>query len=761
MPTPAVDRSSSIADDLAAWRELLLDRVIWVAVAASLVPCVLVTLEALQGGSWAHALFCWGGTAILGAVSVRSRLPYRVRALVATVMMYGIGLWLLSGGSAMGLLCLLAFPVMTVLAVGTRAGLLALAVATATLVGVGWWLELPIPLTAGLPGDSLLRWLTIGSNLLLLGLLLSLSAGYLLRQLERALASRRSSEELLREVASQIPGMVFRLRLDQGRVPVLLYVSPGSQDVLGLDSGALMADPGLLLKSLHPDDARQLRRLARAMLAGTARHELQLRAVTPQGRTRWLQIQATEVQRLERTLVLNGVITDITDRKQAEATVWRQAHVDLLTGLLNRLSLQIEMSQALQHAQASGTQVAMLVVDLDRFKEVNDTRGHAGGDELLAQAARRLQTCVREGDFVARVGGDEFVLLLPRLDSIETAESMGQRVLAEMARSFAVLGHQSHVSASVGIAVYPQDGREPEELMQHADQALYQAKARGRNRLCRFTPELHEHAQRRMRLAQDLRTAIERGEMSLVYQPIVELDSARVRKVEALLRWNHPELGAVSPSEFVPIAETTGLVSDIDDWVLRSAASQVRIWRQRLHPDFRISINQSPLQFRTEQAPALGWSDRLAALDVPGAALIVEITEGLLLDNDDGVARQLRELRAAGVQVALDDFGTGYSALAYLHRYEIDMLKIDRSFVSGASVGHTGRSLCRAMVSLAEELDMQVVAEGVETVEQRDWLRSIGCQNAQGWLYGQAMSAPGFERWFEQRRAVTEMTEAA
>jgi diguanylate cyclase (GGDEF)-like protein len=497
------------------------------------------------------------------------------------------------------------------------------------------------------------------------------------------------------------------------------------------------------------------------MRAGAVRHEAEFRATAPHGKMRWLQMQATEVHRLGRTVVLNGVVTDITDRKEAEATVWRQAYVDLLTGLHNRLSLQIEMTKALHQAQTKGTQVAMLMVDLDRFKEVNDTRGHAGGDELLAQAAGRLQACVRAGDFVARAGGDEFVLLLPQLDSVTTAEALGQRVLAEMGRGFSVLGQLSYVSASIGIAVYPQDGGHPEELMQHADQALYQAKARGRNRLCRYTPELLEHAQRRMRLAHDLRTAIDQGQLSLVYQPIVELEGASVRKVEALLRWDHPELGAVSPAEFVPIAETCGVVGAIDDWVLRTAANQVRHWRRQLHPDFRISINQSPLQFRTEQAPSLGWADRLAALGVPGTALIVEITEGLLLDKDDTVVRQLRELRAAGVQVALDDFGTGYSALAYLHRYDIDLLKIDRSFVSGEAGGHTGRSLCRAMVAMADELDIQVVAEGVETADQRDWLRSIGCQNAQGWLYGKAMSAPDFENWLAQRHEAVAVAEPA
>jgi diguanylate cyclase (GGDEF)-like protein/PAS domain S-box-containing protein len=748
-------------DELAAWRGRLLDHVVGVTVLVCVLPCVLLTVEAWGGGSWTHAAFCWIGTAVFGVVSLRSGLSPAVRALVGTTMMYGFGLWLLSRGSAVGMLSLLAFPVMTVLVVGLRAGLLALAAATVTLIGVGWLLQLPFPMTSGLAGDSALRWVVIGSNLLLLGLLLCLSAGYLLHQFAQALASRRSSEGLLREVASQIPGMVFRLRLDEGWKPSFLFVSPGAMDVLGVPAESLMADARGLIERLHPDDAHQIVALRRAVRAGQTRHELEVRAIFPGGATRWLQLQATEVQREGRRIVLNGVITDITARKLAEETVTRQAHMDLLTGVLNRLALQIELDKALREAHQDGVQLGMLILDLDRFKEVNDTQGHAGGDELLAQAARRLLGCVRDGDFVARVGGDEFVLLLPRLESTEDAEIVGQRVLAAMDRVFTVLGQQAHVSASIGVAVYPHDGRRAEELMQRADQALYQAKALGRNRLCRYTPALHERAQRRMRLAHELRQAIDQGQLSLVYQPVVDLASGHVGKAEALLRWDHPEFGAVSPAEFIPIAEATGLVQAISDWVLEAAARQAVDWRRRLQPDLRLSINQSPLQFRAEAAPVPGWAERLAALGVPGEALIVEITEGLLLDKDDAVARQLRELRAAGVQVALDDFGTGYSALAYLHRYEIDLLKLDRSFVSGSASGHTGRALCRAIMTLARELGIQVVAEGVETTEQRDWLRGIGCQHAQGWLYARGMPAAEFEAWFRQRQHAAALAEPA
>jgi diguanylate cyclase (GGDEF)-like protein/PAS domain S-box-containing protein len=741
-------------DDLPAWRASLLNRVSLITLGAAVIPVALVTIEARDATSWTHAVLCWFSLAMLTLLCRPGLVSNGMRAAAGCALLYLFGVWLLTRGAAVGMLYLLAFPVVLALVLHTRAGVWALLLSALSLALGGWVLELNIPMVVGLPGDSLLRWITLASNLALLGTLMTLATGYLLRQLERTLANQRHSARLLREVASQVPGMVFRVRLDAALQPRFVFVSPGSQDLLGIAPDALIADAGQLSKCMPAEEQqRLLDQLRSGIRAGAVRHDTQLRVRTLPGEWRWLQVQATEVERDGDTVVLNGVATDITARKEAEARVQRQAYTDALTGLPNRLSLQLALARALDAAQRDGGQVALLLVDLDRFKEVNDTRGHAGGDALLVQAGQRLQGCLREQGVVARVGGDEFVLLLTGPDCESAAEAVGRRVLEAMSHAFPVDGHLAFVSASVGIALHPADGQDADELLIHADQALYEAKDAGRNRCCRFSADLQARAQRRVRLAQDLRIAIERHQLSLVYQPIVELATRRVVKAEALLRWQHPELGAISPAEFVPIAESAGLIDEIGSWVFATAARQVRTWRQTLDPAFRVGINHSPLQFRSEQARGRPWSAQLAALGIPGEALIVEITEGLLLDHSDALARQLSELRASGVQVALDDFGTGYSALAYLHRYEIDLLKIDRSFVSGAAASHTGRSLCRAMVALAQELGMQVVAEGVETAEQSEWLHSIGCQHAQGWLFGKGMPAGDFERWYAAHQA--------
>ncbi|MFM2050300.1 MAG: hypothetical protein RL682_791, partial [Pseudomonadota bacterium] len=440
-----------------------------------------------------------------------------------------------------------------------------------------------------------------------------------------------------------------------------------------------------------------------------------------------------------------GTHTDITDRKNAEALIWRQAHFDSLTGLPNRRMLRERLNNALHRCSETAGTLAVLFIDLDEFKEVNDALGHEVGDLLLVDAAKRIEQCVNTSDTVARMGGDEFTVIVNNAASPAEITPMLQHILAQLARAFNLRDEQVFVSASIGVALYPQDATQVEDLFRHADQALYVAKKTGRNRFSFFTPALRDAAQTRLRLTADLRMAITNNELSLVYQPIMNMQTNVVCKAEALLRWHHPVRGLVNPAEFIPIAESTGQIIAIGEWVFHQAARQAKRWRGLYGGDFQISVNKSPVQFHQPGLDTQPWVDHLRAIDLPGNAIVVEITEGVLLDATDAVTQQLRDLRNAGIAVSLDDFGTGYSSLTYLQRYAIDYIKIDQSFVRNLRAGSTDLALCKALIVLAHELGMKVVAEGVETPDQRDLLTAAGCDYGQGFLFSKPLSAQEFE----------------
>ncbi len=371
--------------------------------------------------------------------------------------------------------------------------------------------------------------------------------------------------------------------------------------------------------------------------------------------------------------------------------------------------------------------------------------GHDQGDLLLIEAGRRIQACVRASDTVARMGGDEFTVILSELPDSGHLEGLLEKLLHTLETFFQLGTEQVFVSASIGITLYPRDATQIEELFKNADQALYVAKGAGRNRFSFFTPALQEAAQMRLRLAADLRSALAEHQLEVHYQPIVELASGAIHKAEALLRWNHPSRGPVSPTVFIPIAESSGFIVEIGEWVFQQAARQVLAWRSNLSADFQISVNKSPVQFHHGSAGRVPWAVALQAQGLPGDSIVVEITEGLLLDTSASVANTLLELRDAGIRVSLDDFGTGYSSLSYLQKFDIDFVKIDQSFVRHLIDDSTDLALCKAIIVMAHALDMKVVAEGVETVQQRDLLAAAGCDFAQGYLYAKPMSASDFE----------------
>ncbi|MGZ4959511.1 MAG: EAL domain-containing protein [Methylomonas sp.] len=441
-----------------------------------------------------------------------------------------------------------------------------------------------------------------------------------------------------------------------------------------------------------------------------------------------------------------ALFSDITQRKQSEESIWRQANFDSLTGLPNRGMFREQLKQQIKKAHRSGQQVAVFFMDLDRFKEVNDSQGHEMGDELLKEAGRRIASCVRETDTAARLGGDEFTLIVPELDSLESVERIARNILMRMTTPFQLGEEQVYISASIGITIYPQDAEDLEQLLKNADQAMYASKRLGRSRYSFFTQTMQEQAMQRSKLLNDLRLALTAHQFRVFYQPIVELKSGSILKAEALLRWEHPTRHFVSPAEFIPLAEESGLINEIGEWVFLEAARQVSIWRKTHHEAFQISVNKSPIQIKNRDVEHPPWSQQLQALGLPGDSLVVEITEGLLLDAEPVTRDHLLDLRDSGIQVAIDDFGTGYSSLAYLRKFDIDYLKIDQSFTRELAENSDTLVLIEAIVAMAHKLGLKVIAEGVETEQQRLLLLNCNCDYAQGYLFAASMPADAFDR---------------
>jgi len=445
-----------------------------------------------------------------------------------------------------------------------------------------------------------------------------------------------------------------------------------------------------------------------------------------------------------------GIFGDISERKQAEARIQQLAHYDVLTGLPNRVLFSDRLEQALIYAQRSQSSVALLFLDLDRFKQINDTLGHGVGDQLLQMVAQRLLGCVREQDTVSRQGGDEFIVVLPGTD-MAGAESVADKMLQSVIQPYQLEGHVLRISSSIGIAMYPEHAQDAETLIKYADVAMYQAKEGGRNKYLHFDPSMNASAYERLTMESRLRVAVERQELRLYYQPQVDLVDGRIIGCEALVRWQHPDLGLVSPASFIPLAEETGLIMQISDWVLEEAIRQCRAWRDAGLQTPVVSVNLSPLQFRQrdlqEQVARL-----LETYAVPASALELELTESILMQGVERTLTTLHALTALGVTISIDDFGTGYSSLSYLKRFPIKKLKIDQSFVRDVTEDPNDATMVRTIILMAHSLKLHVIAEGVETESQAAFLRESGCERAQGYLFGRPMPAEAFALQLKKAR---------
>jgi diguanylate cyclase (GGDEF)-like protein/PAS domain S-box-containing protein len=565
-----------------------------------------------------------------------------------------------------------------------------------------------------------------------------------------------ASHELLAKLAQQVPGALFEFVMTPGGHMRCTYISAMAQELFELSPQQIKDNWTCLLLRVLPRDRARMRRALRQSAAGLEPLRFEFQVQLPDKGRCWRELNAKPTRLPDGATAWHGFTDDISERKRTEQTIrqfnatleWR-AHYDALTGLPNRALFRDRLEQDIKHARAAHGGIALLFIDLDRFKQVNDLLGHDVGDALLIQAARRIEQCVQLGDTVSRLGGDEFTVILTETSEMAHIEQVAQKIIDRLGEPFQLGNETAYVSASIGIALYPGDADLPEQLMRDADQAMYRSKSAGRNRLSFFEPAMQDAAMNRLRVTGALRQALSKQQLELYFQPVVELDTGRIAKAEALLRWNRPGFGLVMPEDFIDIAEESGQIVEIGDWVFEQAVQRSKCWSEMAGSTFEISINKSPVQF---QGPAHThpWVERIKQLELAPCSIAIEITESVLL-NPACVFDKLRKLQDGGMEVSIDDFGTGYSSMSYLKRLDIDYLKIDRSFIAEMMQDSTSRTITETIIVMAHKLGLKVIAEGVETAMQRDWLVQQRCDYAQGFLFAQAMPAVDFERMLAQQ----------
>jgi diguanylate cyclase (GGDEF)-like protein/PAS domain S-box-containing protein len=550
---------------------------------------------------------------------------------------------------------------------------------------------------------------------------------------ERAARAYRESEQLLESVTSNIAEGIYRGVPGTG----LVYINQALANMFGFaDTEEMKAHAGPILYASH----EQRDKLHQMLIEHGSYRNIEVEFVRPDG-SNFIAINSAVASHDPDGSIshFDGVISDITDRKKAEEAVHRMAHYDDLTGLPNRTLLNDRIKQAIAHASRRQRTIAVMFMDLDRFKAVNDSLGHGIGDQLLIAVSERLQESLRQYDTISRLGGDEFVIVMPGA-GFDAATQKADTIIQQFRDVFEIDGHELVITPSIGIAIYPQDGEHPESLLRNADTAMYHAKERGRATFEFFTTELNQKAYERLSMETHLRSAMENDELHLVYQPIVRSDTGFITSVEALLRWNSPVLGRVGPDEFIPVAEQSGQIVEIGRWVIETALQQLSNWRRLGVTDLNVCVNVSAVQF---------WRGNLAAtvqqaldrFNLDGRDLEIELTENVIMSDLDKARQVLEDLRPLGVRLAIDDFGTGYSSLSYLKQFRVHRLKIDKSFVRDLKIDSDDAAIVSAILSMARDLNVQVVAEGVETAEQLAFLAERHCEFIQGYYFSRPLPA--------------------
>ena len=717
-------------------------------------PCFAITLLFIAGIS---RTVPDTGIAVLGllAIGLASASPLfmklehhleRKSLLAYAIMLLGVGLPALSAGFAIALwraqspafgwdLAIAAVAVLCLCSASYLRGRLI----SQVVANVALWSG-----TAICFGSPMAIW---GLGLGAIGglIIIKRSAGRATKELELEIERERAQRravDLLSEYEATGHGWFWETDR-QGRIA---YVSPRIAKLLGTNPSALVGKPFADLFILSTAEKESERTLKFHLSTRSSFQDLSVLAATREAEERWWSVSGRPVlDNFNNFLGFRGWGSDLTEHRKSQQHVTELARFDSLTKLANRFQMSEWLEKILNAPREDNRLCSVFLLDLDRFKQVNDFMGHPAGDALLKQVSERLSSTVGQAGRVGRLGGDEFQVILPGRVPQEDLGHLGQRIIDNLSQPYSVDGQRVTIGASVGIAVYPSDGKTSEELIRNADLALYAAKDGGRGRYHFYAGDLHSEAQERQQLEQDLRDAIAAHEFELYYQPQVHTTTEKVSGFEALIRWKHPELGDLPPSKFIPIAEDTGLIAQIGEWVLRTACADLARWPESI----RVAVNVSALQFANPALPAI-VTNAVASTGIDPSRLELEITESVFLNDDKATAGMFSALKAIGVRLALDDFGTGYSSLGYLKKAPFDKIKIDQSFVRGATVeGSRNGAIIPSIVNLAEALGMETTAEGVETLDELDLMRQLGCSHIQGFIYDHSLPVEEAEERLE------------